>query len=279
MNTSPILGYIRYSCWRGYDINDFFDPEYLDYRLNIFKNITLKSLQQQTDKDFNVLILHSPKLPQNYKNIFKELENENPFLHNIYVPDTELYEQDYIDGPAGSINFIQFCNDISINFRIDNDDALPCDFISKLKLFLKPEFSGYFISIPQVSIIQRTHKDKFLKQEKYYPSNSMGLAFVTDKNTYKTLMSLGDHGKINQNFPVILLPGRGGIQTINGKNVMNSLYFGFIPAFNSASLSEFLKNNNYADFNFNCLNVKKRRLLLDIIIRTINFIKRYFQGK
>jgi len=274
MKKSPIVGFIRYSCRASFTCDDFFRPKYLDYRLDIFKNVTLKSFQEQTDADFNILLLHSDNLPQKYKDIFKDMENNNSFLHNIYITDSELEGKDYINAVEGSIEYVNFYNDVSINFRIDNDDAVPCDYISRLKNFLKQEFNDYVISLPNVSIIQRIHKHKLLKQEKYFPSNSIGLAYVTNKDNYKTIMTLGDHGNVNQKHPMVLLPGRGGIQTINGKNIMNSLYWGPAAVFDFDSLRVFLKNNGYSDFDFKCLRIKKRRLILETIVKTINYIKK-----
>jgi len=274
MTKTPIVGFIRYSCRASFTHDDFFLPKYLDYRLNIFKNVTLKSFQEQTNKDFNIFLLHSENLPEKYKEIFKDIEDNNSFLHNIYIPDTEMEGKDYINAVEGSIEYVNFCNDISINFRIDNDDAVPCDYISRLKNFLKQEFYDYVISFPNVSIVQRIKKNKFLLQEKYFPSNSIGLAYITNKNNYKTIMTLGDHGKMNQKHSMVLLPGRGGIQTINGKNIMNSLYLGQVTSFDFDSLRAFLKENDYVDFDFTCLNIIKRRVVIETLIKIINYIKK-----
>jgi hypothetical protein len=130
-----------------------------------------------------------------------------------------------------------------------------------------------------VSIIQRIHKDKFLKQERYLPSNSIGLAFVTNKDSYKTIMTLGDHGNIKKKYSMILLPGRGGIQTINGNNIMNALYFGPIPSLNEDALQTFLKENNYSIHDFKCMHICKRHQILNLLIKTRNFIKKRFTVK
>jgi hypothetical protein len=279
MIKTPIIGFIRYSCRASFSRSDFFNPKNMDYRLDIFKNVTLKSFQEQTDKDFNILLLHSENLPQKYKDIFKNLEDNNIFLYNIYTPDSEIEGNDYINAVNGSIEYVNFCNDTSINFRIDNDDAVPIDFISRLKPYLKTEFIDYIISIPQISIIQRTHKNTFLKQERYFPSNSMGLSYVTGKNDYKTIMTLGDHGKVNQKHPMVSLPGRGGIQTINGRNIMNALYFGHVPSLNEDALQTFLKENNYSAHDFKCLHICKRHQILELFIKTRNYIKKRLTGK
>ena len=274
MIKTPIIGFIRYSCRANFTFNNLFNAEYLDYRLNIFKEVTLKSFQEQTDKDFNIFLLHSENLPQNYKDIFNDIENNNSFLHNIYIPDTEADGTDYINAVNSSVDYVNFTNNMSINFRIDNDDALPLDFISRLKNYLKFEFNDYIISFPYISIIQRTHKNKYLKQERYFPSNSIGLSYVTTKDNYETIMTLGDHGMVNRKHPMVLLPGRGGIQTINGKNVMNALYLASVSKINSNFLSLFLKENGYSDLNFTCLNICKRRILLDTIKKIFNFLKK-----
>ena len=281
MTKTPIIGLVKYSCRSYFGKNDIFkQPKYMDYRLDIFKNITLKSFQEQTDKDFNVFLLHSENLPQNYKDIFTEFENNNSFLYNVYIPDSKLRgkdflnSKDFVNAVESSVEYVNFINGVSINFRIDNDDALPCNFISRLKNFLKPDFYDYAISFPYVSIIQRTKKNMYLKQEKYFPANSIGLAYVTDNNNYKTIMTLGNHGRINEKRPMILLHGSGGIQTINGKNIMNSLYLGHVSSFDEDRLRSFLKEKGYSDFDFKCLNIFKRRLIFDTIIKTKNFIKK-----
>jgi len=279
MNKAPIIGFIRYSCRASFTRDDFFRPEYLDYRLNIFKEVTLKSFREQTDKEFNILLLHSENLPEKYKGIFQSLEEQNPFLRNIYIPDSEMEGKDYVNAVNGSVEYVDFVNDMSINFRIDNDDAVPRDYIKRLKEFLKPEFSGFVVSFPNISIIQRNKKNNFLKQEKYFPSNSIGLAYVTCKNSYKTIMTLGDHGKVNQKNPMLLLPGRGGIQTINGRNIMNALYLGYVSSLDENALKNFLRENGYSDFDFTCLNVCGRRVIMDTIIKTKNFIKKNIISK
>ena len=270
----PIIGFIRYSCRASFTKSDFFQPYYMDYRLGIFKNVTLKGFQEQTDMDFKIILLHSENLLDKYKEIFEDIERDNPFLHNRYIPDSEIEGTDYINAVESSVEHVEFWNGMAINFRIDNDDAPPRDFISRLKSFLKPDFYDYVISFPNVSIIQRVQENKFLKQERYFPSNSIGLAYVTSKENYKTIMTLGDHGKINQKHPMVLLPGRGGIQTINGKNVMNTLYLGHVSSLSQNGIKVYLTENGYSVFDFKCLNICKKRLVLDIIIKVKNFLKK-----
>jgi hypothetical protein len=260
--------------WAGYRdkrYSDFFQPKYLDYRLDIFKNVTLKSFQEQSDKDFVVFLLHSTDLPQKYKDIFQSLEESNHFLHNIFFTDaearsnTDVITEQIID----SLN----CDDVLISFRIDNDDALPCDYISRLRNYLKPEFTGHVLTIPKIQIIQRTNKNKYIIKGKFHTFTSMGMAYVCNKENFETIMHLGAHNELYLNYPMILLSEIGGLQTINGRNAANMMPIGRVSQYNDDSLKSFLSKNNYPDMDLKCLHIYKRNVFssfLKIIIEKLN---------
>jgi hypothetical protein len=272
---SPVIGFIRYSCRASFsEKQNIFDKDYLAYRFEIFTKITLKSFQEQSDQDFQIFVLHSASLPGEYKQAFRTLEERNPFLRCIYIPDTDLEGADYINAVQDSKASVNFVNRTSVNFRIDNDDALPRDYIAALKTFLHPQFWGFAVSIPRAAIIQRVKSDVFVIQEKYYPFNSMGLAYVTGEMDYRTIMTLGDHGKINQTYPVIFPAARGGLQTINGKNIMNALDLGRHPRYGGGGgqLAHYFHTYNYPEFDMSCLAVVKRRQFFKFMLKAFRFI-------
>jgi hypothetical protein len=265
-STQRIIGFVRYSCRAdfGGKRNYFFlQPEYLDYRLNIFRNVTLKCFQEQSDKDFIIFLLHSADLPQHYKDIFQNIEENNAFLHNLYLSDSEAENLGSVISTK-TVEYINY-NDVFISFRIDNDDALPCDYISRIKYYLKPEFAGHVISLPQIKIIQRTNKNKFIVKVINHYFNSMGMAYVSNRDINETIMHLGLHDKVYLKYPTILLSGGGGLQTINGRNVANEIPLGRVSRYNDDTLRVFLKKNNYPDIDFKCLHICKRNILATII--------------
>jgi hypothetical protein len=245
----PIVGLVRYSedVWFGCSPvkRDPFVADYFEYRFKVFKEFTLKSFQEQTDRDFNLLLLHGVGLPEEYKDRFAALEQENSFLYNVYS---------YRGLEA---EFIEFSRGVSISFRIDNDDAVPKNFISRLKPYLKPEFVGHVISIPKILVVKRLGDNVFLKTTRYEPSNSMGLAYVTNKK-YKHIHELGDHTKLNQLLPVILLAGYGGLQTINGENIVNESW-GKSTCVAPEELKKLMEDTGYSSFALNCLNIVPQR--------------------
>lgn len=88
---ASVIGFVRYSQKAKFSSStqekDVFVPNYFNYRFLLFKNITLKSFQEQTDMDFCLLLLHSESMPQAYREEFMLLGQENSFLYNIFIPD------------------------------------------------------------------------------------------------------------------------------------------------------------------------------------------------
>ncbi|MCL2538323.1 MAG: putative rhamnosyl transferase [Alphaproteobacteria bacterium] len=222
MTKTTINCVIQYSMKHPFaDRQNIFAPDFMNYRLKLFREITLKSFLAQTDKDFNVFLYHSDDAPQNFKDIMNDLAREFPFLHNVWIKDgDEKYARP-------SPNDVTFENGVTINFRIDNDDALPVDFVANLRRFLRPEFAGFAISIPKITVAQRIGPDKYMTTPFDFIANSMGLAYVTTKNDYRNILTLGVreiHTRVRYEHPMILLPGGGGLQIINGKNVSNRMW-------------------------------------------------------
>jgi hypothetical protein len=184
-------------------------------------------------------------------------------LHNLYLSDSETENLGgvLINKTAEYINYY----DVFISFRIDNDDALPRDYISKIKYYLKQEFAGHVITLPQIKIIQRTNKNKFILKKTNSYFSSMGMAYVSNKDINETIMHLGTHDKVYKKYPTILLSGEGGLQTINGRNVANEIPLGHVSQYNDNTLRAFLRENNYPDIDFKCLHILKRNILLSFI--------------
>lgn len=250
---TPLLGFIRYSVPCNFAAGrDIFDEKYLAYRYRIFKEITLKSLAAQSDKNFNVVLLHSVDLPQQYKDKFAVLEYKYPFLHNLYLEKgkslgqlIQRAEQMYLDFDRKMVG----------TFRVDNDDALPKNFIKLLRGCLKPAFADYAVSLPNITLVQRCAAERYLTYEWFYPSNSIGLAYVCRAQAFQNIMNMGNHGKVGLSVPLFCLPAPGGLQTLNGENAAN--HFPKPQLIEELSEAELLQRLaiRFPQFNLHCLNV------------------------
>lgn len=253
----PIIGFVRYSQKIDFGgVRDMFEPEYFEYRFQIFKNITLKSFQSQTNKDFLLLILHSENIPPHYKKRFSELERDNMFLKNIFVGDSaEAFEESL----QNSFRYLSFQNGTAVTFRIDNDDAVQSTFIQTLTHYQNSEFLGYSICIPSIFVVKHINENEFIIEELNYPENSVGLAYVTDKAEYKTVLELGEHQFTNDQIPMILLARNTNkaVVTINGENAANQIHTKFSKLFSKEELDDYLANFYIKDIGLSCLKILK----------------------
>ncbi|MDQ0478177.1 glycosyltransferase [Chryseobacterium sp. MDT2-18] len=254
----PVIGFVRYSqsiiFGTGKNARDVFEEEYFEYRFKIFKNVTLKSFQQQTDNNFALLVLHSINMPPHYKMRFLELEKTNLFLYNIFVEDTA---ESFNDAIKKSIDYVSFQSEAAITFRIDNDDAVQHDFIQKLRSFTKKDFVGYSINVPNVTILKRIANHSYMVEERYYHSNSIGLAYVTGKDPYKTILQVAEHDKINDENPLILLPKNkvSVLMTINGENAINYINPANAKILKKEEFDKYLKERKFESLDLHCLRV------------------------
>lgn len=248
-----ILGFIRFSCPCGFAKGkNPFEPSYFEYRLKIFKKITLVSLKAQTDKNFNVVLLHSKKMPAKYKVQFDVWERKYPFLHNVYLDEKESLAKVIKDCATA---YLDFSKKTVCTFRLDNDDALPENFIDILCRYTVKKYSGTAISLPNIILLQRCEEERYLVYHNCYLSNAIGLAYVSAADNFVNVIDLGHHGLICENVPLLCLPGQGGIQTINGENVANHFTKPEkVENISEAQLKERL-SVNFPDFDWHCLKV------------------------
>lgn len=269
-NKASIVGFVRYSqkiTFKG-GAKDVFEPAYFEYRFKIFKEVTLKSFQQQSDQDFVLLVLHSDTMPPRYKERFKQLEIENPFLYNVFTEDNV---NSFNEAVKNSITYVAFKEDVALTFRIDNDDAVCVDFIHNLRGLVKKEFVGFTICIPTVIIVKRVAEQSYMIEERYYPSNSIGLAYVTGSDEYKTVLQVAEHHRMNEHNPLLLLPQTeiAGLMTINGENAANAIDHSRIKVYNSDELS-----NHLNLLGLDNLDLKSLRVFNEPQISTESIFKR-----
>ena len=252
------IGMIRYAIPNVFkdrsnsrDVASLYEEPYFSDRFNIFRNVTLESFNQQTNKNFKLLIYHTNSIPDDKKILFNELEKQYPFIQNLYIENGEMYIPEELK------------EDINLTFRIDNDDGIAVDFIEKLEAIKTNYTEDLIISIPHIYKIGRCDKETYNVMQLDYPSNSIGLAYLT--NAEKTIMDLGNHYDLVSRFKSKLLDGNGGLQIINGYNVANSFENragknkSTIKDMTLDELKHLLIQNNYPDLDISILPILEER--------------------
>lgn len=246
-----IIGMVRYSVAAAFakDHPDkqfsLWEEPYFSERLAMFKGITLKSLNQQTEKDFTLLVYHSDKMPEGKKALFAELEKEYPFMRNLYISGAKMALPEDLQ------------QDRILTFRIDNDDGVPADFIKKLTTIYLDN-SGYYdnvaLTIPKIRKIARIAEKKFQTDQSVFASNAIGLAYMSVSG--ENIMNCGNHRLVPYHYRTLYLEGTGGLQVIHGTNVAN----GFKKVYDKKSqllildekeMKELLYSENYPDMDIN----------------------------
>ena len=260
---APIIGFIRYSQKTRFSKykkeKNVFEANYFEYRFNIFKNITLKCFQNQTNMNFVLLLLHSENMPSEYQKRFNELEKENFFLYNVFLKDNE---ESFDETLRNTIEYVSFEQKVALTFRVDNDDAVQNDFIQRLSCYLKEDFFNYSINMPNICIIQRISDMSLMVEERYYPSNSIGIAYITNREKYKTVMEFGNHDYlIEKTASAILINECFGLQTINGENEANAIntVSNCIKLYQTEQIEKYFDDNNFANMDLKCIRILKLR--------------------
>ena len=226
-------------------VEDLYEDPYFTDRFNIFCNITLKSFEEQTNKDFILCVYHTNLIPKDRKKLFDNLEKKYSFIRFIYVDGIELHLPDDLKE-----------KDL-LTFRLDNDDGVTTDFIEKMQEIKKTSKERNFvISIPNIRKIMRVDENVYKTNAIYYPSNSIGLAYFSTEN--KTIMDLKcDHRKMCENYSSKIIDGNCGLQIINGYNVGNSIGKAKSSYLTREEMKKLLRKEKYADVDLSCLPIIK----------------------
>jgi hypothetical protein len=90
--------------------------------------------------------------------------------------------------------------------RIDDDDGLADDFGEMVAEYLRPEFSGFWLSFPMGLRLVKSDRSVSLTQS-YMPKIAVGLVKVEcldQSQLPRTVYSVGAHAKIDRKEPVII---------------------------------------------------------------------------
>ncbi len=106
-----------------------FSPERMELRFRLFEKLCLQSLARQTDPDFVLIVLTSARLPEPYRERLEALlaPLPNVVLRTAKVgPHYRLVNGAYNAVPSGDATH-------RLAFRLDDDDAVPLDYVARIK--------------------------------------------------------------------------------------------------------------------------------------------------
>lgn len=250
-----VIGMVRYSIKSAFTKDhpdrcyDLWSEPYFSKRFGMFKDITLKSFENQTCKDFILLVYHSDEMPNDKKTMFVKIEEKYNFLRNVFIPDAKMKIP--MDLQQNRI----------MTFRIDNDDGVPNNFIARLSEIYNCKHSFYddvVFSIPRIRKLGRMSENEYQTNYSEFISNSIGLAYLATNG--QNVMDCGNHTLVPYNYRMLCLDGVGGLQIISGTNVVNGFNRVYRKQSEKKILDKFqmidlLESEGYARFNIENLPV------------------------
>jgi len=183
-----------------------YDDARLELRFRHFEALTLPSISAQTNPDFTFLIVTGERMPKKWMDRLRDITalvpqakivTSPPLKHRLAM---QLAIQNELDDSEES----------SLQFRLDDDDAVGVDFVAQSLFALRRtgrfrresprmvfEFnSGYSVALSGQGMLVRAEKTGFL---------SCGLAVLFPPGDGKTIMNFGHH-KLHHSMPAIIQP-------------------------------------------------------------------------
>jgi len=103
----------------------------MDYRVNLFKNITLKSLNKQTCKDFELILIVDKRTDKSYINNL--LKNDCSFKIHILLTDINFKRAEIKKELKKYLLELCSYEETIVMTRLDNDDYILPHFIRNVK--------------------------------------------------------------------------------------------------------------------------------------------------
>jgi len=175
------------------------ESEYLRKRFEIFRKYTLNSIKQQTNQNFDWIVLFHAQTPVEFLEQIKEIKQQYDRFIPMFLQGNEMFEVNrYIEENSNDCDFY-------ITSRIDNDDAYAIDYIERIQQYalntnnIEPAILSFSRGL------QYDIQSNMLVP--YYYLENHFTSMISDKDSrYKNIYEL-NHAKVlqQQDIPVINL--------------------------------------------------------------------------
>ena len=219
---SKSWGIARSSEFEDYK-NRLFNNERMHARENIFKSITLKSLQylnesKPDDVEFKVFILTSEQLPEINRKFILDVANKNKFVELKFYPSEKVNLNSHL---VDYVNESVENNEPYASVRLDDDDGLSIAWLQETVKFLQPCFGNMMLSLSNGLAVLVNKAGMIEKISNYkYRLLGAGLTYIGVKeHSIKSVYQCGSHTKVDERLPTIIYAkGNFFIRTFSGFN-------------------------------------------------------------
>ena len=165
----------------------FFNKDRLEFKTNIFINVTLASIIKQDNSNWEWHIYTSKYLPLKYLNRIKTAAMKNINIHVIEVENFDEFYKQITDFPYDA-NYA--------TVRLDDDDTLYKGYVGLLNKYKNQK--GRIISFPYGHEYYYLNGKKIIGNKCFNPNIALGLAAIN-----KVIYNCGDHSNISARYNII----------------------------------------------------------------------------
>lgn len=195
-------------------------PGYLKQRFEVFGKYTVPSVKNQTNKDFEWIVLFDKRTPEPFLSLIKKYEEEKVF-RAVYVDRMDYSEK----AVRELVEDFDISNIPVITSRVDNDDAIVDDYVESIQLVAKDILPNEtYLSSPHV--FRYDCKDKSLskyKMRKNHFVTRTGMLDDVSANVYH--LSQDEMPKDSKAYTIV--PGIHSIEIVHESNLLNSTKYRF----------------------------------------------------
>lgn len=189
-----------------------FSPNRLRTHFELFRDVTLPSLHSAIRRSavpVKCVVLTSESLPVDHLDNLAALEVQYSWLKVHQISSKAKYESKFEELVEADLTSQDVESVSYATVRLDDDDAVSDNFFVRISTYVDPRYQGMVVSLSRgyMVYISNGRFDKFV--EVSAPKVAQGLSFICNysrgiDNDYRTVYSLGNHTKVDENFPVLL---------------------------------------------------------------------------
>jgi len=176
------------------------DDQWMQERMELFKNYCLPSILNQTNKNFKWLLFFDSSTDEKFRKSITELVNNHNFIEVLYIDGMPNFNKRILEYIEKNIKEIPYL----ITSRIDNDDCISNRFIEEVqKNFNKQDFmafdyiQGYTLQIePQIILGKKEPRVTQITDKRIW------MSIIHEKNKVNEFDGYGniDWNSINKEF-------------------------------------------------------------------------------
>ena len=185
-----------------------FEPGRMAFRLRMLEEICIRSMRNQTDQNFQLIILVSLSLPTAYLNRVKEITA--PLKGAVVIAEPPKWMVQVTQSSFKKL--VEPDTDYVINFRLDDDDALAVDYIANLRETAQKLVAGGLADEPTVIAHSKgiywdiAKGEDGLRPKTEVKPLGLACAMIT-KSDMPVSVFRWNHRDMGGYFPLLTLPG------------------------------------------------------------------------